>query len=209
MDGLLIDSEPLWHLAEAEILGELGVPIDRDGTRATKGMFVSEVVAHWSSLHPWQGPSESEVVEQILDRVGTLAVERGQALPGAVETVATMAGRGPVALASSTPRRLIAVVLAHIGLSDAFEVICSAEDEDYGKPHPAVFLTAARSVGVAPQSCVVFEDAPAGVLAAKAARMACVAVPEASERERPEILLADIVLSSLEELDHEQLDRLR
>ena len=119
-----------------------------------------------------------------------------------------MAERGPVALASSTPRRLIEVVLGHIGLADAFVAICSAEDEAWGKPHPAVFLTAAAAVEVAPQRCVVFEDSPAGVLAAKAGRMVCVAVPEASERHVPAMGIADIVLDSLVDLDHAFLDTL-
>jgi sugar-phosphatase len=208
MDGLLVDSEPLWHLAEVEILGELGVPLDRDGTRGTKGMFVTEVVDHWHQRFPWSEPSQPAVVEQILDRVGELTIERGVVLPGALDTVVAMAARGPVALASSTPRRLIDVILAHIGLSDSFDAVCSAEDEDWGKPHPAVFLTAASAIGVVPQRCVVFEDSPAGVLAAKAGRMVCVAVPEASERDRSEMAIADIVLDSLVDLDHVELDAL-
>ena len=208
MDGLLVDTEPLWHVAELEILGDLGVQLDRDGTRQTKGMFVAEVVDHWHEQFPWGGPSRPEVVEQILDRVGELTIERGQVLPGAIETVAAMADRGPVALASSTPRRLIEIVLGQIGLADAFVVICSAEDERWGKPNPAVFLTAAAAVDVAPQRCVVFEDSPAGVLAAKAGRMVCVAVPEDSERDRPEMGIADIVLTTLADLDHHELDNL-
>jgi sugar-phosphatase len=91
-------------------------------------------------------------------------------------------------------------------LADAFPVICSAEDEEYGKPNPAVFLTAAKALGVAPDRCCVFEDAPAGVLAAKAGRMVCVAVPEAADRSLPEIQLADIVVDSLEELDLDDLE---
>ena len=208
MDGLLVDSEPLWHVAELEILGDLGVPLDRTGTRQTKGMFVAEVVDHWHEQFPWSAPARPEVVDQILDRVGELTIERGKILPGALDVVSAMAERGPVALASSTPRRLIDVVLSHIGLSDAFAAICSAEDEDWGKPHPAVFLSAAAAVGVIPQRCVVFEDSPAGVLAAKAGRMVCVAVPEASERDVPEMGIADIVLDSLVELDHDRLDAL-
>jgi len=208
MDGLLVDSEVLWHEAEVEILGGLGVPLERAGTRATKGMFVAEVVDHWHEQHPWEQSSRAEIVDAIVARVGELTLEKGRTLPGAIETVSAMAERGSVALASSTPMRLILVVLGHIGLADAFEVICSAEDEDYGKPHPAVFLTAAATLGVDPRRCVVFEDSPAGVLAAKAARMSCVAVPEAAERSRPEMALADILLESLADLDPAQVDAL-
>ena len=208
MDGLLVDSEPLWHVAEVEILGALGVPLDRDGTRGTKGMFVDEVTTFWFARYPWAGPSPAEVAEQVVDRVGELTLERGVVLPGALEAVAAMDERGPIGLASSTPRRLIDVVLGHIGLSEAFAVICSAEDEAYGKPHPAVFLTAAALLGADAERCIVFEDAPAGVLAAKAGRMRCVAVPEVSDRSAVEIGLADIVLDSLADLDLALVDQL-
>jgi sugar-phosphatase len=208
MDGLLIDSEPLWHVAEVEIFGALGVPLARAETRSTKGMFVDEVARYWFERYPWSGPSTEEVAREIVSRVGELVLERGEPMAGAAETVERMAERGPVALASSTPTRLITLVLAHLGMEGRFSVICSAEDERYGKPHPAVFLSAAEALGVTAERCVVFEDSTAGVLAAKAAKMACVAVPEASDRGSKLIAIADLVLDSLEDLDLEVLDQL-
>jgi sugar-phosphatase len=199
MDGLLVDSEPLWHVAEVEIFGDLGVPLVRAETRSTKGMFVDEVTQYWYDRYPWVGPSPSEVAAKILSRVEELILERGRTLPGALEAVAAMSEEGPVALASSTPRALIDVVLDHIGLAGAFGVVCSAQDEQYGKPHPAVFLTAASQLEVVPERCSVFEDSTAGIIAAKAARMICVAVPEPSDRDRPEVGIADVVLDSLSE----------
>ena len=80
-------------------------------------------------------------------------------------------------------------------------MIHSAEDEQYGKPHPAVFLTAAAKLGAPPRRCLVWEDAPAGVLAAKAASMACIAVPEAGEGHHPAFGLADLVVDSLLEVE--------
>jgi sugar-phosphatase len=207
MDGLLIDSEPLWHLAEVEIFGALGVPLERAQTRSTKGMFVDEVAQYWFDRYPWEGPTPAVVAAAVLARVEALILERGVMLPGAAETVAAMAARGPVALASSTPHSLIEVALGHFGLDGTFAVVCSAQDEAYGKPHPAVFLTAASRLAVAAERCWVFEDSTAGVLAAKAARMRCVAVPEASDRGRPEIALADLVLESLREFSPSLLDQ--
>jgi mannitol-1-/sugar-/sorbitol-6-/2-deoxyglucose-6-phosphatase len=206
MDGLLIDSEVLWHKAEVEILGGLGVPLDADATRTTKGMFVSDVVAHWYSLASWTGPSVSDVAEQILERVGELVESEGRLLPGAPRALDLTAARGPLALASSTPRALIERCLAHFGLRERFEVITSAADVGFGKPHPAVFLAAAAGLRVAPTSCLAFEDAPAGVLSAKSARMTCVAVPDVAERFAPEMAIADLVLDTLADLPESFLD---
>jgi sugar-phosphatase len=201
MDGLLVDSEILWHRAELEILVPLGAAIDADATRATKGMFVREVVEHYHDLASWDAPGIEEVVDSVLDRVGALVEEVGRLLPGATRALSLCAALGPIALASSTPRRLIDRTLAHFGLDDAFEVVHSAEDEPFGKPHPGVFLTTAAMLGVAPRACLVFEDSAAGVAAAAAAEMGCVAVPAADERGRAAFDGATLVLDSLADLD--------
>jgi sugar-phosphatase len=208
MDGLLIDSEVLWHEAEVEILGDqLGVPLDRDGWRTTKGMFVHEVTEHWYGLHPWLGPSPAEVAVAIVDRVIELIVRKGSLKPGAAGAIDLCAGRGwPLAVASSSEYRLIDAALEHFGLRDRFVLVHSAEDEEYGKPHPAVFLTAASKLGAPPKRCVVWEDAPAGVVAAKAASMACIAVPEPGEGGQAAFGLADLVVDSLAEVDGASLD---
>jgi HAD superfamily hydrolase (TIGR01509 family) len=206
MDGLLLDSEVLWHKAEVEIFGSLGVPILDAMGRSTKGMYVNEVVAFWYAQYPWDGPSADEVVDQLLARVGDLVETEGRLLPGATRALDLTGERGPLALASSTPMALIVRCLKHFGLLERFVTIHSAEFEQYGKPHPGVFLSAAMSLGVAPASCLVLEDSAAGVLAAKAATMTVVAVPVIEDRARPEFGIADLVLSSLEELTPDWLD---
>jgi sugar-phosphatase len=188
MDGLLIDSEPLWQVAEVEILGHLGVPIEQ---------------------FPWDGPGTQAVAEAVVDRVCELVVDRANLLPGVHRAIAECRAQGlAVGLASSSQYRLIETVLGHFGLTDAFDVIHSAEEERYGKPHPAVYLGAANKLKVDPTRCVAWEDAGAGVLAAKAARMVCVAVPEPAERRQPAFAIADAVLGSLEEVDAELFARL-
>ncbi len=205
MDGLLIDSEVLWHVAELEIFGELGVPLE-EADRSTKGMYVDEVVRYWYGRYPWSGPTPDQVVARLLGRVGDLIEERGRLLPGAERAIEMARARGAVALASSTPRPLIHRALDHFGLREDFAVIRSADAEDFGKPHPAVFLSAARALDVAPTDCLVFEDSALGVIAARAARMRVVAVPAASDAALPEFALADLVLSSLADLDEPWLD---
>jgi sugar-phosphatase len=209
MDGLLIDSEILWHEAEIEILGGLGVPLAVEGCRSTKGMFVDEVTAHWYGLYPWDGPSPGSVAVTIVDRVIELVLDKGELKPGAVHAIALCADQGlALAVASSSQYRLIDAALAHFDLRDRFALVHSAEDEAYGKPHPAVFLTAAEKLGAAPRRCVVWEDAPAGVLAAKAASMSCIAVPESGEGHHPAFGLADLVVTSLLDVGPAELDAL-
>jgi len=209
MDGLLVDTERLWHQAEFEILGDLGVVFDHDAGRKSKGMRVDEVVAMHHGDSPWPTPTQQEVVEQILDRVGELAEQVGNLLPGVLSTFQIFDDLNiPKVLASSTPHSLIQRILHHFDLDDRFETISSAEDEPYGKPNPGVFLTAAQSIGIAPTACVVFEDAPAGVLAAKAARMTCVAVPDPTDRTNRYMAIADLVLTSLEQFTVSELEQL-
>ena len=207
MDGLLIDSEILWHEAEIEILGALGVPLAAEECRTTKGMFVHEVTEHWYARYPWVGPAPAEVAVTIVDRVIELIYANGRLKAGAVEAIDLCTERGwGLAVASSSEYRLIDAALGHFGLRGRFSVIHSAEEEAYGKPHPAVFLSAAVRLGAPPKQCVVWEDAPAGVVAAKAASMACIAVPEPGEEHHPAFGLADLVVSSLLAVGHASLD---
>lgn len=205
LDGLLVDSEVLWHRAELEILVPLGASIDADGARSTKGMFVGEVVDHYHELVGWTAPPRSDVVMALLDRVGDLVEAEGRLMPGATRALELCARLGPCTLASSTPTALIRRVLAHFGLDGAFAVVHSAEDEVTGKPDPAVYLTTARLLGVPPASCLAFEDSPAGVRSALAARMGCVAVPAREDRANRAFLAATLVLDSLADLDERWL----
>jgi mannitol-1-/sugar-/sorbitol-6-/2-deoxyglucose-6-phosphatase len=209
MDGLLLDSEILWHESEIEILGDLGVPLSGDGCRSTKGMFVGEVTEYWFAQYPWAGPAPSDVAVSIVDRVIELLLSKGELKPGAEHAIALCVDHGlPLAVASSSQYRLIDTALEHFDLRRHFALVHSAEEEQWGKPHPAVFLTAAAKLGAAPRRCLVWEDAPAGVLAAKAASMTCIAVPEHGEGHHPAFALADLVLDSLLEMDEARFDAL-
>jgi sugar-phosphatase len=147
------------------------------------------------------------VAVTIVDRVIALLLAKGELKPGAEHAIALCATRGlPLAVASSSQYRLIDTALEHFGLRHHFALVHSAEEETWGKPHPAVFLTAASKLGAAPRRCLVWEDAPAGVLAAKADSMACIAVPEHGEEQRPAFVLADVVLGSLLEMDELRFD---
>lgn len=200
MDGLLIDSEPLWQDAEIATYAPYDVPVTRDLCRATAGRRIDEVLSLWHQRFDWQGPPVEEMVERVLAEVTRLIIDRGEALPGVHRTMHLLRDAGlRLAIASSSPPALIEAVVEKLALEDYLELTHSGIHETRGKPDPAVFLTTARKLGVQPQRCLVFEDAPAGVEAGKAAGMTVIAVPSVFEPENAGIQAADRVLSSLAE----------
>ena len=140
MDGVLVDSEPIWRAVEQEVFAGVGIDITEDDLLETMGVRVADVVERWHRRHPWDEPSRQEIAETIVERVAD-AIEQGGALnESAVRAVDYVHGLGlRLALASSSPMRLIRAVLSIGGLADRFEVVLTAEDEEEGKPDPAVY----------------------------------------------------------------------
>ena len=202
MDGLMVDSEPLWTMAEIDVFGAIGVPLTRERCFETRGLRIDEVVAYWYERYRWTIASADVVQARVLESVAALIRLRAEPMPGALEAIAHARKRcEKLAVASSSPRRLIEAVLEKFNIGSQFDMIHSAEDEEHGKPHPAVYLTTARALGVPPAACVAFEDSFHGVLAAKAARMKCVAVPDRAQQNDPRWAIADVVVASLEKFD--------
>lgn len=203
MDGLLIDSEPLWRRAEIEIFASLGVHLTEADCTRTTGLRIDAVVAFWLRERPWAAPvPPEEVAARIVSRVIALVQAEGVLMPGAVEALERFAVRGlPLGLASSSPRRLIDAVLACFGLGRYFLAVHSAEGEARGKPDPAVYLHTAERLGLDPRRCMAIEDSIPGVLAAVAAGMGCIAVPAPEHRGDARLRCATVVLGSLTELD--------
>jgi HAD superfamily hydrolase (TIGR01509 family) len=201
MDGLLVDSEPLWREAEIAIFGRLGVALTEELCLETRGMVLPDVTRHWFARYGWDGPSPDAVATEIVDAMAVLLSERAVAKRGVGQALSSCRARAlHLAVASSSPFRLIEIVLHRLRLRDCFAVLHSAEREMAGKPDPAVFLTTAAMLDVAPRRCVVFEDSPAGVRAAAAAGMACVAVPEEGSTTTG-FEEADLVIGSLDDVD--------
>lgn len=206
LDGLLVDSEPLWRQGEREVFAEIGLMLSDDDCRSTMGMRCDAVVALWYQRCPWPNESPDEVQKRIEARVLALMRAQGQAMPGvghALDLVESIGCR--LAVASSSNQMLIDGALERLGILDRFQARCTAFDEEYGKPHPAVFLAAARQLGVDPRTCIAFEDSPPGVESARRAGMKVVAVPDAEHQEHPGFDGADIVLESLVDLRLEHL----
>jgi beta-phosphoglucomutase-like phosphatase (HAD superfamily) len=200
MDGVLIDSEPTWRAVEREVATNVGVELSDEDLERTMGVRIPEVVDTWYASRPWTGPSRDEVVTTVLEGVAAAIERDGELNEGALGAVRYVKNLGlRVALASSSPMRLIRAVLTRGGLFDSFDVVRSAESEDRGKPDPAVYLSTARALGVEASRCLAVEDSESGVRSAKAAGMVCVAVASLSPRSR--LVEADLVLGSLAEFD--------
>lgn len=201
LDGLLVDSEPVWRAAEIDVFGRYGVPLTDDLCRTTKGRVVQEVARLWHERFPWEGPTPEAVADEVVDRMAVLLAEQVGLMPGAIDALRWCRCQGlRLAVASSSPHRLIRAALDRHGLRGWFAVVCSAEDVAVGKPAPDVYLAASRRLGVAPERCVALEDAPTGALAALAAGMACIVVPDRDGDPLPMPVGVDLVLESLAEL---------
>ncbi len=209
MDGLLIDTEPIWRRSEIEVFGDLGLHLTEEQCMETMGVRVAEVVELWYSRYSWDGPTCEEVTRQIYASVIEHVLSEGEPLPGVLYALRTVRDRGLLcAIASSSSEILIRAVIQKLNIGEFIQTICSADDETEGKPHPAVYLTAARRLGVPPDRCVAFEDSPNGVQSAKAAGMLCIVVPDPYLAGDPRMERADLRLESLEEFSSQTLDSL-
>ena len=209
MDGLMIDSEPFWRQAEIEEFAKVGLHITEEMTYQTTGIRIDEVCEFWYRRSPWQGPSPLEVSVLIRKRVEELVKEKGVALPGVYETINKVKKLHlPLALCSSSPMSLIETVLNKLELQNAFDEISSAEFEEYGKPHPAVYLNVLKKLGTEAEYTLTFEDTLAGVISAKAASMKAAAVPQAEHKDDQRFILADYKLASLNDFDWKQVEKL-
>lgn len=208
MDGLLVESESRWRIAEAEACERYGLPLTEEDFDKTTGVRMREITKIWFEWYPWEGPSPDEVAAEVVDRVIELCA---QAVPldGVVEAIELFASRGiRLGLCSSSDMRMIDAIVGTLGLHKYFEVIHSAENDEYGKPHPQPFLETAKLLGVAPADCMALEDSAAGTLSAKSAGMTVISVPEAGSVADPSFGIADLVLQSLTQLDGGMIDAL-
>lgn len=198
MDGLLIDSEPLWQEAGTEVMARYNVSLTTDQYHTSTGLRTNEWIRHWFAhfnISLEHAPeAEAAIVRKAVDKIGA----RGQALPGVQHILSFFKERRfHIGLASSSPMELIEVVIDKLQIGAFINARTSAEHLLYGKPHPQVYLDCAAALDVAPVECLCFEDSFNGMIAAKAARMKCVVVPERGQQQLPKWGAADLKLGSL------------
>jgi len=209
MDGVLIDSEPNWKIAEVEIFRELGVPLTEAMTQQTTGLRMDACVEYWRKRYPFAGDA-AEISAEITGKVADWARSSGAPLPGVATAIAVVRRLGiPLGLATSSDFSLIEAVLQRLDLEDAFSAIASASEVDSGKPDPAVYQLCARRLGYTADQCIAIEDSVAGVQSATRSGMKCIAVGEATAS-RDDLLGAGATLwlASLEDLGVDTLGEL-
>ena len=179
MDGLIINSEPLWRKAEIAAFKTIGYNFTEEMCIQTMGMRIDEVVHYWWEEFKWTSVSEEMVVKDIHSKMIDLIKSEGAILTGVEKTLKLLKDQNiPLALASSSSKVLIETVLNVLNIKSYFTIIHSAQDEKAGKPDPSVFLTTARLLKVDPEKCLVLEDSKAGMDAGLSANMRTIVVPE-------------------------------
>lgn len=199
MDGVLIDSEPLWKIAEVEAFAKVGLDLTHTDCEETVGLRIDEVVQLWYDKVGWKEKTVKEVETDIVDILIREIRQQGRTLPGVKDTLDRVQKAGlKIGLATSSYQRIIEVVVDKLQIRHYFDTMHSAEYETYGKPHPAVFLSCAKQLQVHPEECLVIEDSYNGIKAATAAKMKVVAVPEKTHQTDPRFLSkANMVIDSL------------
>ena len=199
MDGLLLDTETLWHEAEAELFRRHGAEFTRDDQLRVIGTSFDVSARYFAERLGWPMERRMELVQESTALMHERVRVQVEARPGAMELIKGIRQLPGLrlGLASNSPRYLVDDAIATAGLADAFDTIVTADDVEHPKPAPDIYLLACDRLGVAPAAALALEDSASGVVAAKAAGLTCIAVPMFAETD---VSTADRVVSSLEEL---------
>ncbi|GHB59663.1 2-deoxyglucose-6-phosphatase [Persicitalea jodogahamensis] len=209
MDGLLVDSEPIWRQVAIEVFDTVGVALTEDFCRSTTGLGTVPFVQLAFDTFPWEGKSQTQIGDEIIlmahERIGANA----HAMPGALELIQFFYERGiPLAVASASPMEIIETVLERLDIKQYFRLWHSALLEARNKPFPDVYLGAARMLGVEPSRCLAFEDSGNGLRSAVSAGMKTIAVPADYEYDDSKFDVATLKIPSLLSFDEGIFDTL-
>jgi HAD superfamily hydrolase (TIGR01509 family) len=200
LDGVLIDSEPVWEQVRRQVVAEYGGHWPPDAQSKLMGMSTQEW-ARYLSEDLGVGLPPDRVADLVIERMAARYREHLPLMPDAVAAVHRLAARWPLGLGSSAPATLIRTVLTTAGLLDSFAVVMSTEQVAHGKPAPDIYLAVTARLGVSGGECAAVEDSTNGLRSAAAAGLAVIAVPHPSYPPDPGALAqAKLVLSDLTEL---------
>ncbi len=206
LDGVLVDSEPVWERVRRAVVDEHGGRWKPDTQRRLMGMSTQEWAAYLSG-ELGVALSPADVATTVVERMRRHYAEHVPLLPGATEAVRRVARRWPLGVASSSPPVLIETVLTAAGIRELFATTVSTETVPRGKPAPDVYLTAAANLGVPASDCAAVEDSSNGLRSAAAAGMRVIAIPQRDYPPDPDALAgASTVLSGLAELTPDTIE---
>jgi beta-phosphoglucomutase len=206
MDGVVIDSEPLWSKAEQQLLARRNLVYSPQLKAVMMGRDSSEAVDFLIKHYDLQ-ESLGDVVEERNQLIAGLFRQSLRPMPHALQLVRSVrAAKIKTGLASSSPKELVDLALGRLNITGLFDLILSGDQVVHGKPAPDIYLTAARELGVSQENCLVIEDAPHGVAAAKAAGMCCLAISTSANES--ELEAADRVVKSFHEVNLQSLRKL-
>jgi len=201
MDGVLIDSEPLWKIAMENVFNSIGCPLTKKDFQKTVGLRIDEVIEYWFEHIGWKGKSPKEVEDEIVQQMIALIQKTGEPLEGVINTLDYLrANNFKIGLGTSSYSVLIDTVLNTLQIADKFDFTHSAEHEKFGKPHPAVYLSVAKRLNVSPRKCLVIEDSLNGIIAGKAAGMKVICIPEKTHHPEPRLILADKEFENMQKM---------
>lgn len=176
MDGVVIDSEGFWAVAEREIFTQLGAILTEEYCRLTQKMTVIEAAGFWFEKYPWGGVSLHDAAQRVISRVVELIKTEDCEIAHIRPFIQHLKLQGfKIGLATNSPELFIPLCLERAGIADLFDAVSSADNEAHCKPHPDVYLTTAKKLNVQPQDCVVIEDSYHGMQAGKSAGMTVIA----------------------------------
>ena len=206
VDGVIIDSAEQHRLSWQQLAAERGLPFTDERFWASFGRRNSDVIPQLYGITG--SPEELEALAQRKEALyRDLLRVQASALPGARELMAALHAAGyRQALGSSAPEENIRLIVELLDLTSYLGATISGETVAHGKPAPDIFLAGAHALGVAPQRCLVIEDAPAGIAAAHAGGMKCLAVRRAGVADAPGLDQADRVVTTLAEVDVRDVD---
>jgi mannitol-1-/sugar-/sorbitol-6-/2-deoxyglucose-6-phosphatase len=198
MDGLLIDSEPLWKESAAALFLTYGKQLTTQQYASTTGLRTKEFLQHWFSYFNLPDAAIADAEKKVVEEVVKLVGQKGTPMPGVQHIFNFFLERDfKIGLASSSPFELINPVIDLLGIRTHLQAVSSAADLAYGKPHPEVYLNCAQKLTAMPEACICFEDSFNGMIAAKAAKMKCVIVPSLYDAKNPAWEAADLKISTL------------
>lgn len=201
MDGLLVNSEPIWQEAEKEVFKTVGITLTTEDCLKTTGIPTTAVFDYWYEISPWEGKSKQELEKMLFEKVFSMIKENASAMPGVIETLIFFKNKGlKIGLASASPLELIQIVLERLEIREYFDFYHSATLEKNNKPHPDVYWTVAKKLGCPIENCLILEDSINGVRGAKASGATVVAVPDDHFYDFEEYTIADFKIKNLLEL---------